>query len=200
MVIDLGTGDGAAVLRQARRAPRDLVVGIDTDAAALREASHRAARPAAKGGIPNALFLAGDARDLPLPLHGQADEIRVTLPWGSLLRAALCPRDGFATVIRGALKRGGACRLLLSVTERDAAVVGAATFTQEDVRRLAARYADCGLPSSRDARPATADDVVSLGSSWAKRLGIPTRREAWVFELLRGDEETARYSGRRQPR
>jgi hypothetical protein len=30
-------------------------------------------------------------------------------------------------------------------------------------------------------RPACEADVARLGSSWAKRLGIPTRRPAWVL-------------------
>jgi hypothetical protein len=30
-------------------------------------------------------------------------------------------------------------------------------------------------------RPATAADVAALGSTWAKRLGIPERRPAWLL-------------------
>lgn len=186
VVIDLGTGDGAAVLRAAHRAPDDLVIGIDTDSSSLRQASHRAARPVAKGGSANAVFFAGDARELPVSLRGHAAEIRVTLPWGSLLRSALDPEGGFGDVVGATLRPGGVCRLLLSVTDRDAAVAGGPSFTTQSVGDLGARYAACGFYPG-DVRAATADDVVSLGSSWAKRLAIPARRDAWVLELLRGD-------------
>ena len=42
-IVDLGTGDGGAVVRIARAQPRALVIGIDADAAAMRERSAAAA-------------------------------------------------------------------------------------------------------------------------------------------------------------
>jgi hypothetical protein len=36
-------------------------------------------------------------------------------------------------------------------------------------------------------RQATIADVVGLGSSWAKRLGIPERRPAWFLTAGSGD-------------
>jgi len=95
VVIDLGTGAGGAVLAAAREAPDELVIGVDTYAAAMRDASRRAARPPRKGGLPNAIFLAGTVHELPDLLHGRVDELRVTLPWGSLLRDALEPAPAF---------------------------------------------------------------------------------------------------------
>ena len=37
-----------------------------------------------------------------------------------------------------------------------------------------------------DRHVATAADVADLGSSWAKRLGIPTRRPAWSLAAAKG--------------
>jgi len=37
-----------------------------------------------------------------------------------------------------------------------------------------------------EGQPATAADVARLGSSWAKRLGIPDRRPAWVLTARKG--------------
>jgi hypothetical protein len=45
-----------------------------------------------------------------------------------------------------------------------------------------------------DRHAATADEVIELGSSWAKRLGIPRRRPAWS---LIGTMRTA--GGEREP-
>ena len=102
-MVDLGTGDGAAVLRLARASPEVLVIGVDADAAGLREASRKAHRPPRKGGLPNALFLAGDATDALSLLSGRVHELRIVLPWGSLLREMLSGERRFALAVAGAL-------------------------------------------------------------------------------------------------
>ncbi len=98
--MDLGTGDGAAVLRLARRCPDALVIGVDSSADALADASRRAAR---RGGLPNALFLVGDARESLDALRGRLAEVRIVLPWGSLLRPILEGEEKFALAVAGAL-------------------------------------------------------------------------------------------------
>jgi 16S rRNA (adenine(1408)-N(1))-methyltransferase len=99
-VLDLGTGDGAAVLHLARHRSDTLFIGVDTNAAGLVDASRRAAR---KGRLPNALFLIGDATTVLPLLKGRLDEVRITLPWGSLLRRVLEGEQAFALAVAGAL-------------------------------------------------------------------------------------------------
>jgi 16S rRNA (adenine(1408)-N(1))-methyltransferase len=101
--VDLGTGDGAAVLRAARRDPTALVIGVDADASSLREVSRRADRPPGRGGAPNAVFVVADATAALQALLGRVDEVRITLPWGSLLRAVLDGERAFALAVAGSL-------------------------------------------------------------------------------------------------
>jgi hypothetical protein len=91
------------VLRAARNDQCVLAIGVDTDASGLREASRRAAGPARKGGLPNALLLVGDASAALGMLRGQVDEVRITLPWGSLLRSVLDGDRGFVLAVVGSL-------------------------------------------------------------------------------------------------
>jgi 16S rRNA (adenine(1408)-N(1))-methyltransferase len=58
----LGTGDGRYVLAAADERPDRLVIGVDANAAAMAEASRRAARRAA---LPNALFVVSAAEHPP---------------------------------------------------------------------------------------------------------------------------------------
>ena len=102
-IVDLGTGDGAAILRTARQNPSALVIGVDTDASSLREPSRRAARPIRKGGVPNALFLVADASVVLTALRGRVQELRITLPWGSLLRLVLEGERSFAHAVAGSV-------------------------------------------------------------------------------------------------
>ena len=188
MVIDIGTGDGAAVIRGARRSPATLHIGIDSDASSMRDASRRAVRPVAKGGVPNALFVVAAAETLPVELRERADVVTVTLPWGSLLRGLLGPSDDVVAQIRALLRAGGRLELLLSTSDRDQ---GLPVLDDAAWLRLAESYRELGLVLC-EVRPATAADVDAAGSSWGKRLGIPARRAAWraSFERSRGGPGT----------
>lgn len=106
-IVDLGTGDGRWVYRQARRHPRWAFVGIDANARLMREVSFRAGRKAARGGIGNLLFIRAEVHDLPQALNGVADEIYVLYPWGRLLETVWTPRpEGLRAVVRLARPAG----------------------------------------------------------------------------------------------
>ena len=47
----------------------------------------KATRKAAKGGLPNAMFVQAAVESLPEELDGIANQIHINFPWGSLLRA-----------------------------------------------------------------------------------------------------------------
>jgi 16S rRNA (adenine(1408)-N(1))-methyltransferase len=168
------------VLRRARAEPTTLVVGIDPNAAALREASHSAARATKRGGLANAIFLAGTAEELPGPLAGCADLLTVALPWGSLLRALVTPEPDALARFAQVLKPRGDIELLLSTVPTDSAprLLG----TEQDAEDLACAYESAGLFVA-EVRPATAADVGRMSSAWGRRLGIPDRRRAWIYRL-----------------
>lgn len=168
-------------MREARTHPRTLVVGIDADAGAMRERSAAAGRSQGHLGLPNALFLVAGAERLPHDLDGLADELRVTLPWGSLLHGAIGPETWFVELIHRLLRPGGRAQLVLSTDPREVAA-GLPRLDSVSARALADTYARGGLQPLCVRRVTTAD-VNELGSSWAKRLGIPARREAWFFSL-----------------
>ncbi|MBA2488420.1 MAG: class I SAM-dependent methyltransferase [Chloroflexi bacterium] len=180
--MDLGTGDGAAVLRAARSDAHLLAIGVDADPSRSALASRRAARPPRKGGLPNALFLAADACSLPDGLGRTFDEVRISLPWGSLLRATLSADVGLAEPIRQSLRPAGTVRLLLSLGDRDRPSVAEGQLTHAAAVTVAARWSERGL-HCLELRPATLKDVTQSGSSWAKRLAIPARRDAWLLVL-----------------
>ena len=188
-MVDLGTGDGAAVMDAARAAPATLCVGLDTDAAAMRERSTRAARSARHGGLPNALFLAGDARALPAAFAGRIDAVHVTLPWGSLLRMVLEADADLVAAIATGLGPGGRLAVITSVDQRDRASLGDLA-RHADLALFADGLQDAGLRVTAQ-RDVVASDVATLRSSWARRLGIPVRRSARLLSA----EKPASLSG-----
>ncbi len=195
MVVDLGTGTGQSVLRAARRDPDALFVGIDPDAAALREASHAAARAERRGGLPNVVFMVDAAETLPGPLAGRADLVTIALPWGSLLRGLLTADAALLDAVTALLKTGGELELLLSTAPTDGAPI--LLSSEGDAHALACAYESAGL-AALECRAATADDVARLSSSWGRRLGIPRRRTGWILRLGKGPER-GRGTSRRTP-
>jgi len=186
VAIDIGTGDGRGLIRRARSEPRALFIGVDAVAEAMRRTSARAARPAARGGTPNAIFLVAAAEQLPGALAGRGDEVSVVLPWGSLLRGLLSADASMIGRLRALLRPGGTIELLLSVEPTDHRP-GLPVLTEQAVAELASPYAAVGL-ALESCRPATRADVARLGSTWAKRLAIPERRAAWLLVLKRRRE------------
>lgn len=169
MTIDVGTGDGRAVLATAAREPSTLVLGIDASATAMVEASRRAAGPARKGGLNNARFVLAAAEAIPAELAGRAHLVTVLFPWGSLLRGCLGRDQAVAHGLAGLVAPGGILELLLAPAERDG-LPGMPTTTAEIVADAERTFdaEDFEIVTARHASPA---EVAATGSSWARRLG-----------------------------
>ncbi len=189
MVVDLGTGDGRAVLARAAASPRDLVIGIDADARSMADASRRASRGSrnATNGS-NVLFVVAAAESIPDELAGVARELTVNFPWGSLLRGVLGLPDASAATagIASLLDPAGRAAILVSIAPRD----GIAELDRLDeaaLDRLERAHAANGLRLVC-ARPATREEILASRSSWGRRLGAGSgERAAWRIDLVRGN-------------
>jgi 16S rRNA (adenine(1408)-N(1))-methyltransferase len=174
VTIDVGTGDGRAVLVAATREPTTLALGVDASAAAMAEASRRAARPARKGGLENARFLLAAAESLPTELAGRASLVTVLFPWGSLLRGCLGLDDGVACGVAGLVAPGGVLELLVAPAERDR-LAGIPTSQDAIIEGAMRAFATHGL-EVLVARAATPAEIAASGSTWARRLGVAGHR------------------------
>jgi 16S rRNA (adenine(1408)-N(1))-methyltransferase len=214
-VVDLGTGDGRAVIMEAAADPGTLVIGIDADARAMAELSRKAAAAPAKGGHANVVFIASGVELLPAELDGIADRVTVRFPWGSLLRGAIGVDPEVSRSIGRLVGSAGTLELALSIVEHDRlgardAVADAST----DAAITDAAATDAGLPADaafarlgrpfgeadverirsvfgglglglQDVEPMTREAVAAYGSSWARRLRVGRDRPAWRVRLTR---------------
>jgi 16S rRNA (adenine(1408)-N(1))-methyltransferase len=172
VALDLGTGDGRAVLAAAAARPDTLVIGVDASASAMADASRRATR---RGALPNALFAVASA-ERP-PLTAIAGEITVNFPWASLLRGVLGADDAVLAGLAALAAPGAAITALVSVVPRD----GVPPVPPADV--LGAAYDRAGLRLV-EARPATEREVAASGSSWAKRLRAGSARPVTLLKSV----------------
>jgi 16S rRNA (adenine(1408)-N(1))-methyltransferase len=181
------------VIERARNEPETLVIGVDASAAAMAEASRRAARAARRGGLPNALFVVAGAEHPPDELVGLADEVTIQFPWGSLLAGALAFDPAAAAGIASLVAAEGHVRILASVVGEDRLAMS--PLDGADAAILALRWSRHGLRLC-SFRPATAAEVDASGSSWARRLAAGRRRPTWRIELVKTSCPEA--SGQRQ--
>jgi 16S rRNA (adenine(1408)-N(1))-methyltransferase len=169
VTIDIGTGDGRAVLDTAGCEPATLVLGLDANAGAMVEASRRAAGPALKGGRENARFIVAAAEAPPGALAGTADLVTVRFPWGSLLRGCVGLQPAVAAGVASLVASSGKLELLLAPSTRDG-LEGVPTDIEAVVGAAARAFVPHGL-ELLVGRPGTPEEIAGSGSTWAKRLG-----------------------------
>lgn len=150
----------------------------------MAAASRRAAGKAARGGLPNALFVVAAAEDMPRELDGVADLLTVFFPWGSLLRGLLGADPAIMAGVTRVMRPGATLSMLLSSVARDRGV-GVEPIEQATLEALARSYTDWGLAVT-EVRPATAADVSAAHSSWGKRLAAGAQRPAWLVQAKSG--------------
>jgi 16S rRNA (adenine(1408)-N(1))-methyltransferase len=189
VTVDVGTGDGRAVLAAAARHSTTLTLGLDANASAMAEASRRAAGRPRKGGLSNAGFILAAAESPPDVLRASAELVTVLFPWGSLLRGVLGADPAVAAGVAGRVASGGTLQLLLAPAGRDG-LEGVPTSIDGVVAGAAAAF-DANELSVADVHQPSVAEIAATGSTWARRLG-PARvngrtidRPATLIRLVR---------------
>jgi 16S rRNA (adenine(1408)-N(1))-methyltransferase len=179
--VDVGTGDGAYVLSTARACGDVLVIGMDANAEGMRRASFRAGRRAARGGLPNALFVRLAIDEAPAELHRLADAVTVLLPWGSLLVGVAQPQAEALERLRALCRPGARMRVILGYGQDDARALGANLRSLDEpsaAAALVAAYRAAGF--AVQARSVSLPEIRALSTTWAKRLAFSSRDRRFV--------------------
>jgi hypothetical protein len=145
-------------------------VGVDANAAALRQLSGRAVR----ARLRNLLYVRAAVEDLPAELGGGADRVTIVLPWGSLLAAVTRPDVTVLTGVRGVCQPNARLTIVLAVdAARDGAEVrrlGVPSLDDAYIRGpLRTAYAAAGFRVSH-VRTGGLDELELWPSTWARRL------------------------------
>lgn len=182
MSVDLGTGDGRAPWTWAREDPGRLFIGVDANAAGLREYSGRAIRE----GLANLLYVRAAVEGLPSELRGIADRVTAILPWGSLLGAVARPS---VEVLRGIGKlcRPGATLTIVLGSDpvRDQAELRRLGLPNLEAAHVASQieadYAVAGFALG-SVRPMKTAELARWPSTWARRLAHGSDRSFLQIE------------------
>lgn len=113
-MLDLGCGDARATARLAASEPSAVVIGVDANLDAADRVIRRARRAPEKGGLANLALVLARADRLPAELDGRVDEMRIDLPWGSLLMDLLRGDEALLAGITRILAPGGHVSIVLN--------------------------------------------------------------------------------------
>ena len=168
----MGTGDGRLPFTWARESAERLFIGIDANAAGMRELSGRARRERMR----NLAYVRASIEALPAELGGIADRVTVVLPWGSLLAAVALPSLPALRNLRAVCQPGATLSIVLgSDPARDQAELRRLGLPPLAAAGLASRihegYAEAALRVVR-VRAMAAEEIARFHSTWARRLGF----------------------------
>ncbi len=163
----------------------------------MAEASRRAARPARKGGLPNAAFILVAAESPPPELCHVAARVTVQFPWGSLLRGCVGDDSNVATGVAGLVAPDGMLELLLAPSARDG-LDGVPLAPAALTAAVAGAFASHGLDVVMT-RAATEAEIAAAHSTWARRLRSqqPVDRGVMLVRLVRPREGDPLVGGSR---
>lgn len=112
-VVDLGTGDGRFVFKEAQRNSQNFYIGIDPSEKQLEIYSKKAQREK----LNNLVFVLASVEMLPKELMMVANDVNIILPWGSLL-SSIVKTDPFVIKnIADLLKPKGILKIVLGYTQ-----------------------------------------------------------------------------------
>lgn len=149
--------------------------------------SRRAASKPARGGAPNFLAVRASVETLPSELCGVASEVRIILPWGSLLRAVASPDIDLLRGIRSLCHPGANLEVAFSLDPcRDAAALDRLDLGAMDdshFHALRAGYGEAGFDLTTT-ESLGREGLRSLGTTWAAKLAHGVPRAAWRLSAI----------------
>jgi 16S rRNA (adenine(1408)-N(1))-methyltransferase len=164
-----------------------LFVGIDANAAGLRDLSSRALR----APLANLVYVRAAVEQLPAELGGIADRVTVVLPWGTLLAAVARPSVTTLQAVRALCRPGAGLSVVLSLAARDRGEesrLGLPAIDEAHLRGpLVAGYAEAGFTVTT-VRPLGLAALARWPSTWARRLAHGRPRSVFQIDARAADQ------------
>jgi 16S rRNA (adenine(1408)-N(1))-methyltransferase len=182
IILDLGTGDGRFVFKNALKNPNIFFVGMDPAEKQLSEYSSKVNRKR----MDNCMFVLGSIEDTPTELNSSFDEIYINLPWGSLLEKIVKINKIGIESIKNLLKENGRVFITLGY---------APDLEPSETRRLDLPkideffIQDQILPilrknfSTVSLKKLSKKELGEIETTWAKKLKFGKDREIFRIEI-----------------
>ncbi|EKD95337.1 MAG: 16S rRNA methylase [uncultured bacterium] len=181
--IDLGTGDGRYVYKNAKENSDTLFIGIEP----IQKQLENYSRKSQKENITNALYILGSIEFFPEELIGTADKLTIILPWGSLLQSITNPNYEKTALISNILKNKGICEIVLGYSKEHEP-----NETERlELQNLSVEYLKSTVISMFKKNNLYLTEITSLGkgdlksieSTWSKKLSFGKNRPLYQLKF-----------------
>jgi len=187
IVLDLGTGDGRFVYKNAKNNPETFYIGVDPSEKSLEEFSKKAVRQK----LNNVLFVVGSLELFPAELDNIADELFINLPWGSLLQAVANPMAQSLNVLKNILKTNGQLTIIFgydaNLEPGETKRLNLTPITEKQVKeRIIPEFEKNGFITTKFSTMDTVQ-LKDIESTWGKKISLRPERPLFVLIFLRGN-------------
>lgn len=181
VILDIGTGDGKFVYRNAIKNKNNLYIGLDPAEKQIQIYSKKANRRRLK----NALYILGSLENLPEELYSTVDKIFVNLPWGTLLEKIVKSNEIYTKELSKILKKDGEIEIIFgyvpelepSETER----LGLPKIENEsDVLKAFSTFKK--IFEVVEMKRLVKEDLDKIETTWAKKLKFG--KDRFIYKIV----------------
>lgn len=185
VIVDLGTGDGRFVYKNALENPKNLYIGVDPAYKQMDEFSKRAV----KRKLNNLLFSVGSFELLPVELERIADDLKIILPWGTLLKAVAEPTNESVEKMKFVLKEHGSLEIIFGydpeIEPTQTARLGLEPQTLKDIKtKVIPVYTKEGF-NLNSVSIVMQKELHKFESTWGKRISQRDTRSIFRIQLFK---------------
>lgn len=182
VVLDIGTGDGRYIYKNALNNPNDLFIGIDP-AQNLKEFQREINRKRLK----NAILINSSIENFKLERAELFDEIQIILPWGNLLKYCVSVDKEFFIKISKWLKKEGLINIIFGFNEEYEEKI-TKRLNLKDLNDNEVSFLKSNLESLEGLRllnfqTLTPKNLKNFETTWSKKLNFGANRTYFYITL-----------------
>lgn len=180
--LDIGTGDGRYVYKNALANPHTLYIGIDP-ASNLKEYQRQINRKKLR----NALLINVSIENFNPSGEELFDEITIILPWGNLLKYVVTADKSFYEKITLWLKPTGVIKVIFGfneeLEEKQTKRLNLKDLNEKEMEYLKNQYSSLSNLNLVEFKEITYLDLSMVDTSWSKKLSFGKNRKYIFLEL-----------------
>lgn len=174
--LDIGTGDGRYIYKNALANPNHLYIGIDP-ASNLREYQREINRKKLK----NATLINSSIENYQPEVENYFDKITIILPWGNLLKYTVTVDSDFFLKIIKWLKKEGNIEIIFGfneeLEEKETKRLNLTELTDKEIEFIRNKYQKLPQTQLLEFKELSNKELKNFETSWAKKLSFGADRK-----------------------
>lgn len=185
VAVDVGTGDGRYVFKNALNNPGTFYIGIEPSRKQIEIYSKKTIR----AKTPNVLFILSSLEGIQDELDNIATEITINLPWGTLLQVIAKPEQTQIQTLARILMSDGILEIIFGYTQEtepsEVTRLGLSTLDLTFIRNNVVPVFETEGLALSEARLVQKDELKNFESTWSKKLSFGKDRPVFYLRFIK---------------